>query len=86
LRAAAPARAVAEERQLDIAREKRPAAASDALQKDAFESDPVRELERIATLRAEGRDEDADRALEAFRTAHPDYRIEPAMWDRVRRR
>jgi hypothetical protein len=80
----APARALAPERSPDIAAEKRSAAASDALQKDTVESDPVRELERIATLRAAGRDEEADHALEAFRKAHPDYRIEPAMWDRVR--
>ena len=44
-----------------------------------------RELERIARLRADGKDDEADAALEAFRRAHPDYRIEPAMWEKVRR-
>jgi len=48
--------------------------------------DPLqRELERIARLRAQGKDDEADAALEAFRRAHPDYRIEPAMWEKVRR-
>jgi hypothetical protein len=45
-----------------------------------------RELERIARLRDEGKDDEADAALAAFRRAHPDYRIEPAMWEKVRRR
>ena len=44
------------------------------------------ELERIARLRAEGRHADADKALEAFRRANPDYRIAEAMWERVRPR
>ena len=49
--------------------------------------DPLqRELERIARLRTEGKDDEADAALATFRREHPDYRIEPAMWDRVRRR
>jgi hypothetical protein len=45
-----------------------------------------RELERIAKLREEGRDADADRALEEFRRGHPDYRIADAMWQRVKPR
>ncbi len=45
-----------------------------------------RELERIARLREEGRDADADRALEQFRRDHPDYRIADAMWQRVKPR
>ncbi|HXF79266.1 MAG TPA: hypothetical protein VN598_10420 [Usitatibacter sp.] len=60
-------------------------AQSDATQR--VESDPVtRELERIAGLRAEGRDAEADKALEAFRRDHPDYRIPEAMWERVKPR
>jgi hypothetical protein len=48
--------------------------------------DPLlRELERIAHLRQEAKDDEADAALAAFRREHPDYRIEPALWDRVRR-
>ena len=60
------------------------AAAADAAApaKDAREV----ELERIARLRAEGHHADADKALEAFRRAHPDYRIAEAMWERVRPR
>ena len=44
------------------------------------------ELERIAALRAQGRDAEADKALEEFRRAHPDYRIPDAMWERVKPR
>ncbi len=60
------------------------AAAADAAApvKDAREV----ELERIARLRAEGHHADADKALEAFRRANPDYRIAEAMWERVRPR
>ena len=47
---------------------------------------PEAELERIAKLRADGRHEEADRALEEFRRRHPDYRIPEAMWERVRPR
>ena len=45
---------------------------------------PEQELERIARLRAEGRNDEADRALEEFRKRYPDYRIADAMWERVR--
>jgi hypothetical protein len=49
-------------------------------------ADPLeRELERIARLRSEGKQDEADAALATFRREHPDYRIEPAMWERVRR-
>jgi hypothetical protein len=48
--------------------------------------DPRAELERIAKLRAEGHDEEADRALDEFRRRHPDYRIDEAMWKRVKPR
>jgi hypothetical protein len=47
---------------------------------------PVADLERIARLRAEGKDAQADRALEEFRRRHPGYRIEDAMWERVKPR
>jgi len=50
------------------------------------EADPVRELERIAQLRAEGRHAEADRALEEFRRLRPDYRIPEAVWERVKPR
>ncbi|HYC37968.1 MAG TPA: hypothetical protein VEC19_16180 [Usitatibacter sp.] len=44
------------------------------------------ELERIASLRAEGRHEEADKGLEEFRRRHPDYPIPPATWEKVRSR
>ena len=47
---------------------------------------PERELERIAQLRAEGKDADADKALEEFRRRHPGYSIAPALWERVKPR
>lgn len=50
------------------------------------ESSIDRELERIAKLRAEGRDDEADKALEQFGRDHPGYRIPEAMWPRVRPR
>jgi hypothetical protein len=48
--------------------------------------DPVLELERIAKLRENAHHAEADRALEAFRRRHPDYRIPEAVWDRVKPR
>ena len=50
------------------------------------QSEEERELERIAALRAQGRDAEADKALEEFRRAHPGYRIADAMWERVKPR
>jgi hypothetical protein len=47
---------------------------------------PEQELERIARLRAEGRHEDADKALAEFRKRFPDYRIPEPMLQRVERR
>jgi hypothetical protein len=44
------------------------------------------ELERIARLRAEGNHDEADKALEAFRREHPQYRIPDAMRERIERR
>src|SRR5437868_1883502 len=44
------------------------------------------ELERIAALRAQGRDAEADKALDEFRRTHPGYRIPDAMWERVKPR
>jgi len=50
------------------------------------DADPARELERIARLREAGRHDEADRALEALRRRHPDFRIPEAMWQRVKPR
>jgi len=47
---------------------------------------PERELERIADMRAQGRHDEADRALAEFRRRHPDYRIPEAVRERVERR
>jgi len=47
---------------------------------------PERELERIAGLRGQGRQDEADRALAEFRRRYPDYRITEEMRLRVERR
>ena len=46
----------------------------------------TRDLDAIAKLRAENRNDEADKALEAFRRKHPDYRIPDAVWERVKPR
>jgi len=48
--------------------------------------EPTRELEAIAKLRVEGRQEEADKAIAEFRRKRPDYRIPDAMWERVKPR
>ena len=48
--------------------------------------DPLRELERIAELRRQGRDEEADKALGEFRERYPDYQISQEMRAKVERR
>jgi hypothetical protein len=52
----------------------------------APQSAEERELERIARLREAGSPAEADKALEEFRRAHPDFRIPEAMWERVKPR
>ncbi len=47
---------------------------------------PERELERIAVLRAQGRHDEADKALAEFRKRNPGFRIPAAMLERVERR
>ena len=47
---------------------------------------PERKLERIAELRREGRHAEADEALTKFRREHPDFKIAPELWERVRPR
>jgi len=61
-------------------------AANLSLQKRAVAEMPQAQLERIAKLRAEGKDAEADHALDAFRREHPGYRIDDAMWERVKPR
>ncbi|HXS53633.1 MAG TPA: hypothetical protein VN782_13960 [Usitatibacter sp.] len=65
---------------------KRSAAAGASADSSAVPMDPAVELERIAKLRAAGRDAEADRALEEFRKRYPGYRIDDAMWQRVKPR
>ncbi len=47
---------------------------------------PQQWLERIVRLRAEGRHEEADKALADFRRRHPDFRIAPETLEKVERR
>jgi len=47
---------------------------------------PERELERIADLRRQGRDEEADKALAEFRRRYPDYVISDEMKAKVERK
>jgi hypothetical protein len=62
---------------------KREALAADA---QAPIDEPTRELEAIAKLRVEGRQEEADKALAEFRRKRPDYRIPDTVWERVKPR
>ena len=59
---------------------------AEALEKRAAPPSPDVLIDRIAELRAAGRDDEADRALEDFRRAWPDYRFTEAQWEKVRRR
>lgn len=47
---------------------------------------PERWLERIAELRRQGRDAEADAAWAAFRRAYPGYRVPAEMLEKVRPR
>jgi hypothetical protein len=47
---------------------------------------PERELDRIAELRKQGRDEEADKALAEFRRRYPDYVIADEMKAKVERK
>ena len=94
--AAAPAAAPEEKREASpsadslqaapAARASAPAANLSSMKARADIEDPKAELERIAKLRAEGKDEEADRALEDFRRRHPGYRMDDATWEQVKRR
>lgn len=73
--APAPPKALARSKQSELG----------VLAKPAQES-PEQELERIAALRRDGKHDEADKALAEFRKRLPDYRIPPAMLERVERR
>lgn len=58
--------------------------AADAVSKRVEESEPPeRWLERIATLRREGRHKEADEAYAEFRRRYPDYKIPEPMRERI---
>ena len=76
--ARAPVEAPASRDRADMNRAK-----SEARMQDAAPETPQAWLERIARLRREGRIEEADKALEAFRKRHPDYEIPQAMREAV---
>ncbi len=63
-----------------------PARAPAASGASAAPSEPQRELERIAKLREDNRDEEADKALAEFKQKYPGFRIPDAMLARVRPR
>lgn len=71
--------------QADPAQAKR-AEAPARMQAQKLADTPERELERIAELRAQGKHDEADKALAEFRKRSPDYRIPEAMRARVERR
>jgi len=54
--------------------------------RESAEDSPERLLARIAELRREGHDAEADRRLAEFRRRFPDYRIPQALRDEVERR
>jgi hypothetical protein len=47
---------------------------------------PEKELERIAELRKQDKHDEADKALAEFRKRYPEFKIPPAMLERVERR
>ena len=61
-------------------------AAGSSLDSAAAKDPRERELERIATLRREGKHAEADEALAKFRRENPDYRIPDATWEQVKPR
>jgi hypothetical protein len=66
-----------------------PAARSDAqagVQPFSLAESPQRWLERIAELRKQGRDEEADKQLAEFRKRFPDYRIPESMLEKIEKK
>jgi len=66
----------------DMARRAAPSAAPMAA-KARLEQTPEQWLERIARLREQGRDDEANKEMARFRERYPDYRIPEAMAKRV---
>lgn len=85
-RASAPVPAAPAARE-DAARPQLGAAArSETMAQRAFSETPEQILERIAKLRAEGRHDEADKALAEFRKRYPDFRIPPELLQKVEKR
>ncbi|HWA38783.1 MAG TPA: hypothetical protein VG873_13040 [Burkholderiales bacterium] len=61
------------------------AARSEVMRQQALVETPEQSLERIAKLRAEGRHDEADKALAEFRKRYPDFRIPEETLRRVER-
>jgi hypothetical protein len=61
------------------------AARSEMMAKRAFAETPEQWLERVAKLRAEGRHEEADKALEEFRKRYPDFKIPGELLKKLER-
>lgn len=61
-------------------------ATSGAARAEPWPDTPEKKLERIESLRKEGRDREADEAIARFRREHPDYRIPEDAWNRIKPR
>ncbi len=57
----------------------------EAMQERAFAETPEQWLERIAKLRAEGKHDEADKALAEFRKRYPDFRVSEEILKKVER-
>jgi hypothetical protein len=86
-RAEAPAAPAASAEKADAAASQPPTAATRMMRQEAAPPEtPEQWLERIAKLRAEGRHDEADKALAEFRSRYPDFRIAPEMLQKVEKR
>ena len=63
-----------------------PAARNQVMREHAFAETPAQWLERIAKLRAEGKHDEADKALAEFRKRYPDFRIPAETLDKVEKK
>lgn len=86
-RAPAPAVPAAQGERADVAESQPRIAASRMMRQEAATlATPAQWLERIARLRAEGRHEEADKALAEFRKRYPDFRISAEMLEKLERK
>jgi hypothetical protein len=88
--ASAPADAAGERQAEPLAKRAPPAAARNDAQAGAqafgLAESPERWLERIAELRQQGRDKEADESLAEFRKRFPDYRIPQSMLEKIEKK